>query len=95
MGTGFQPEHRKELLELATQRHGVLIEKAQFEESCICFEAVCHFSLVYLRIARNTDFSVKSLFLLVPFLIDYKYIFAFKGINVDAILSTYWFATNC
>ena len=42
MGTGFQPEHRKELLELAAQCYGILIQEAQLEEGCICLEAVCH-----------------------------------------------------
>ena len=42
MSTSFQPEHRKELFKLASQRHGVLIEEAQLEESSIRLEAVCH-----------------------------------------------------
>ena len=41
-GTGLQPEHRKQFLKLTAQRYGILIEEAQFEESCICLEAVGH-----------------------------------------------------
>ena len=42
MSTSFQPEHRKELFKLASQRHGVLIEEAQLEESSIGLEAIGH-----------------------------------------------------
>ena len=33
MSTGLQPEHWKQFLKLAAQRHGILIEEAQLEES--------------------------------------------------------------
>src|SRR5699024_244665 len=60
VGTSLQPEHRKQLLKLTTQRHSILIQESQLKESGICLETICLLHLSETRIKLLYRFLIYS-----------------------------------